>query len=71
MSAGDVEEDRGVTPFAVFGIALVVAAVWAVYMGVAFSSVPNFVTGALPTIAGVGIAVAAMLVIASWAPKNE
>jgi len=71
MSESEAREDHGFTPFAVFGIAIVVAAVWAVYMGVAFSGVPNFVTGALPTILGVSIAVVAMLVIASRAPKNE
>ena len=63
--------ERGITPFAIFGIALVVAAAWAVYMGVAFSSLPTFVTGALPTIAGVTIAVAAMMIIGLRAPKNE
>jgi uncharacterized membrane protein YozB (DUF420 family) len=71
MSVSEAREDRGVTPFIVFGIALVVGAAWAVYMGVAFSNTPNFVTDALPTIAGVTIAVAAILLIALWAPKNE
>lgn len=71
MNATEAAEDRGVTPFAIFGIALVVAAAWAVYMGVAFSGIPGFVTDALPTIVGVTIAVAAMMAIALWAPKNE
>jgi uncharacterized membrane protein YozB (DUF420 family) len=71
MSASEAREDRGATPFTVFGIALVVGAAWAVYMGVAFSNTANFVADALPTVAGVTIAVAAILLIALWAPKNE
>lgn len=40
-------------------------------MGVAFSGTSNFVQDALPTIAGVTVAVAAILLIALWAPRNE
>jgi len=64
-------KERGLTPFAVFGVAIVVAAAWALYMGFAFDSTPTFVSDALPTIVGVAVAVVAMLVIAAWAPKNE
>lgn len=71
MSGATGTEERGITPFAVFGIALVVAAAWAIYMGVAYSGTPNFISAALPTILGVSAAVAAMLLIATWAPKNE
>jgi len=71
VTSNEESDDRGVTPFTVFGIGLVVATAWALYMGVAFSGVPNFITGALPTIVGVAIAVAAMLAIALWAPKND
>lgn len=71
MSAAETSTDHGVTPFTVFGVALVVAAAWAVYMGLAFSNIPDFVSNSLPTIVGVTVAVAAMLAIALWAPKNE
>ena len=71
MNPADVDEDRGIAPFTIFGIALVVAAAWALYMGIAFSGLPTFVTSALPTIDGVTIAVGAMLILGLRAPKNE
>jgi hypothetical protein len=71
MSVAETSEDRGITPFTVFGVAIMVAAAWAVYMGLAFSNIPDFVSNSLPTIAGVTVAVVAMLAIALWAPKNE
>lgn len=71
MSVAAETKERGITPFTVFGIALVIAAAWAIYMGVAYVSTSNFVSTVLPTILGVTVAVAAMLLIAAWAPKNE
>jgi hypothetical protein len=71
MSAAPTRRERGLSPFAVFGIALIIAAAWAFYMGAAYMPTPNFVTAALPTILGEAIAVVAILVIALWAPKNE
>jgi hypothetical protein len=71
MSAAAPPRERGVTPFFVFGVALVVAAAWAFYMGAAYYPTPNFVQDALPTLLGEAAAVAAILVIALWAPKNE
>ena len=71
VSATPSKRERGMGPFAIFGIALVVAAAWAVYMGVAFLQSPNFVVSALPTIVGVSVAVVAILVIALIAPRNE
>jgi len=71
MSATSGPSERGVSPFAIFGIALVVAAAWAIYMGAAFMSTANFVQAALPTIVGVSIAVAAILYIGLRSPMNE
>lgn len=71
MSAAVAARRSGLSPFVIFGIGLVLAAAWAIYAGLAYSAVPNFVTDALPTILGVSIAVAAMLVIGHWAPEND
>lgn len=71
MNAAPSVEERGVTPFAIFGIALVLAAAWAIYMGFSFFTTSNFVSSALPTIVGVTIAVVAILLIGLWAPRNE
>ncbi|HYA57725.1 MAG TPA: hypothetical protein VEH57_04590 [Thermoplasmata archaeon] len=71
MSAVTSTRERGITPFFVFGLALVVGAAWAFYMSAIYYPTPNFVTAALPTILGEAVAVAAILAIALWAPKNE
>ena len=63
--------DRGVPPFVWFGVAILVGAVWALFIGLSYYNVPTFTTAALPTIAGVAIAVAAFLAIGAWAPANE
>jgi hypothetical protein len=62
---------EGWGPFAIFGIALVVAAVFALYEGFAYSPTLNFSAAALPTLIGVIAAVVAVLLIGSRAPPNE
>ena len=62
---------RGVPPFVWFGAAVVVGAAWALFMGLSYYNVPTFTAAALPTIAGVAVAVAAFLAIGAWAPANE
>jgi magnesium-transporting ATPase (P-type) len=71
MSESATPRERGITPFAVFGVALAVAAIWAVYMGLAFSNTSNFLEVAFPTILGVTVAVVAFLVIGLRSPANE
>lgn len=71
MSAADVDRDRGWSPFVIFGLAAVVAAAWAIYMGVSYLATPDFVTNDLPTITGISIAVVAFLVLGSRAPPND
>jgi len=62
---------RGITPFVWFGVAIVVGAAWALFMGLSYYNVPTFTTSALPTIAGVAVAVVAFLIIGAMAPANE
>jgi hypothetical protein len=71
MSESAQTGDRGITPFVWFGVAIVVGAVWALFMGLSYYNVPTFTTSALPTIAGVAVAVVAFLAIGAWAPANE
>jgi membrane-bound acyltransferase YfiQ involved in biofilm formation len=71
MSPPKASRERGLTPFAWFGIAIVIGATYALFMGLSYYNVPTFTTGALPTIAGVAVAVVAFLVIGLWAPSNE
>jgi len=63
--------ERGVTPFGWFGVAIVVGAAWALFMGLSYANTPTFVAGDLPTILGVAIAVAIFLIIGWRAPPNE
>ncbi|MGP8077238.1 MAG: hypothetical protein ACLQD8_06275 [Thermoplasmata archaeon] len=70
MNPGTASEERGITPFVWFGVAIVVGAAWALFMGLSYYNVPRFTTSALPTIGGVAIAVVAFLVIGAWAPEN-
>jgi hypothetical protein len=64
-------QERGLTPFVWFGIAIIVGAAFALYMGLAYYNVPTFTTAALPTIAGVAAAVVIFLIIGVLAPPNE
>lgn len=63
--------ERGVGPFGWFAVAIGVGATWALIMGLEYYDTPTFTTAALPTIAGVAIAVVAFLLIGWWAPPNE
>ncbi|HTT25674.1 MAG TPA: hypothetical protein VMH90_01755 [Thermoplasmata archaeon] len=71
MSDAPGAAERGLTPFAWFGIAILLGTAWALFMGLAYYNVPTFTTAALPTIAGVAIAVACFLGLGWWAPPNE
>jgi len=72
VSAPPVAADGGwASPFVIFGIGAVVAAAFAIFMGVSFLETPQFVADDLPTIAGVSIAVVVFLVLGSRAPPNE
>jgi membrane-bound acyltransferase YfiQ involved in biofilm formation len=71
VSADPAPPARGITPFVWFGVAIAVGAAWALFMGLSYYNVPTFTESALPTIAGVAIAVVAFLVIGAWAPANE
>jgi len=71
VSANAESSDRGVTPFVWFGVAIIVGAAYALFMGLSYYNTPTFTTAALPTIAGVAVAVVAFLVIGAWAPANE
>ena len=68
---GTPAPDRGVGPFGWFGLAIGVGALWALIMGLEYYNTPTFTTAALPTIAGVAIAVAAFFVFGWSAPSNE
>jgi len=71
MSAAMESRGWGLTPFTWFGIAIAVGAAWALFMGLSYYNVPTFTTAAVPTIAGVAVAVVVFLVIGAWAPANE
>jgi len=71
MSAGVETVERGVTPFVWLGVAIIVGAAYALFMGLSYYNTPTFTTAALPTIAGVVVALVAFLVIGAWAPPNE
>jgi hypothetical protein len=68
---GNPSSERGITPFGWFGVAIVVGAAWALFMGLSYVNTPTFVSGDLPTILGVAIAVAVFLIIGWRAPPNE
>jgi len=63
--------ERGLTPFQWFGMAVILGAAWALFMGLSYYNVPTFTTAALPTVGGVAIAVGVFLAIGAWAPDNE
>jgi len=71
MSAGVETVERGVTPFVWLGVAIIVGAAYALFMGLSYYNTPTFTTAALPTIAGVVVALVAFLVIGAWAAPNE
>jgi membrane-bound acyltransferase YfiQ involved in biofilm formation len=68
---GSGSAERGLTPFFWFGIAIIVGAAYALFMGLAYYNTPTFTTAALPTIAGVAGAVVIFLIIGVLAPANE
>jgi prolipoprotein diacylglyceryltransferase len=70
-AASAAEDGGGWSPFVVFGIAAVVAAAFAIYMGVSFLETPDFLADDFPTIAGVTIAVVLFVVLGARAPPNE
>jgi hypothetical protein len=63
--------ERGIAPFTIFGLSVVVAGAFAIYMGLAFSGTPTFDSAALPTIGGTLIAVVAFLFFGSRGPPND
>lgn len=71
MSAKVESVEHGVTPFVWFGLAIIVGAAYALFMGLSYYNTPTFTAAALPTIAGVAAAVVIFLVIGAWAPPNE
>jgi hypothetical protein len=71
VSDATAEREGRFGPFAIFGIALLVGAAFAIYEGVAYAATPTFVEAALPTVLGVSAAVAAILVIGRQAPPND
>jgi membrane-bound acyltransferase YfiQ involved in biofilm formation len=71
MSAEAAPRERGLTPFAWFGIAVIAGAAYALFAGLEYYNVPTFTAAALPTIAGVAVAVVVFLVLGVSAPANE
>ena len=71
MNAPADARARGVTPFFWFGVAIIVGAAFALFMGLSYYNTPTFTASAFPTIAGVAIAVVAFLIIGALAPPNE
>ena len=71
MSVPVEARERGRTPFFWFAMAIIVGAAFALFMGLSYYNTPTFTASALPTIAGVGIAVVAFLIIGASAPPNE
>ena len=71
LTAPATARKRGLTPFAWFGIAILAGATYAIFAGLEYYNVLTFTTAALPTIAGVAVAIVAFLIIGLWAPPNE
>jgi len=71
MSESIASRESGITPFVWFGLAIIIGASFALFMGLSYYNVPTFTASALPTIAGVAAAVVVFLVIGAWAPPNE
>jgi hypothetical protein len=70
-AAASTSAERGIGPFGWFAAAIGVGAAWALIMGLEYYNTPTFTTAALPTIAGVAVAVAIFFVIGWRAPPNE
>jgi len=68
---GGLPSERGISPFGWFGAAIGIGATWALIMGLEYYNTPTFTSSALPTIAGVAIAVIVFLLIGWRAPPNE
>ena len=71
MSAGPRPPSSGSRRSYGSGSAIIVGAAFALFMGLSYTTRPTFTTAALPTIAGVAVAVVVFLVIGAWAPPNE
>ncbi len=71
VSTLSASEERGITPFFWFGIAIIIGASFALFMGLEYYNTPTFTSAALPTIAGVAAAVVIFLIIGALAPPNE
>lgn len=71
MSTSELSRERGLTPFFWFGVAILVGAAFALFMGLSYYNTTTFTAAALPTIVGVAIAVLAFLIIGAVAPPNE
>ena len=71
MSEAEAAPARGRTPFFWFGVAIIIGAAYALFMGLSYYNVPTFTVSALPTIAGVAVAVVIFLIIGALAPANE
>lgn len=65
------EQERGISPFTGFGIAIAVGAGWALLMGLEYYDTPTFTVAALPTLAGIAVALVVFFVIGLLAPPNE
>jgi len=70
-TAESSRQEGGIGPFVWFAVAIAVGATWALIMGLEYYNTPTFTTAALPTIAGVAVAVIAFLLIGFLAPPNE
>ncbi|MGD0250001.1 MAG: hypothetical protein ABSB97_03815 [Thermoplasmata archaeon] len=71
MSDTGGPREGGVTPFFWFGVAIIIGAAYALFMGLSYYNTPTFTVSALPTIAGVAVAVVIFLIIGVLAPANE
>jgi hypothetical protein len=71
MTAAVGTPEHGVAPFVWFGVAIVVGAAYALFMGLSYYNTPTFTESGLPTILGVSIAVVAFLIIGALAPAND
>lgn len=71
MTGDGSAPERGVSPFTVFGVALVVAAAFALWEGYAYSPTATFTPAALPVLLGATVAVVLILLLGWRAPPNE
>jgi hypothetical protein len=71
MTKQGPEKERGLGPFLLFGIALVVGAAWALFDGLEYYNTPTFTSAAAPTLIGVAVAVVLFLLLGTRSPTNE